>query len=567
MQCSGAQIIIEYLEQRGVRIVAGMPGGANLPLYDALARSRLRHVLVRHEQAAGFIAQGMARASGRAAVCFATSGPGATNLVTALADARMDSIPIVAITGQVPTSLLGTDAFQEVDTVAICKPVVKHARMVTHVEQLWAALDQAFEMAESGRPGPVLVDVPKDVQQACLEWPTARPAPRAERQPPMPPSPAELERALRLLAEAERPMLYVGGGVIHSGAESLLADFASRQQLPLVCTLMGLGCFDPDHVQHLGMLGMHAAPYTNLALREADLLLALGVRFDDRATGKLSEFCPAARTLHVDIDAREIGKLRAVELGVVGDVGVFLRALLPLTAAVRRPAWLARVAALRRRHPMPGTVSKRAPHSVPALLRHLGSRIAPSTVVTTDVGQHQMWVAQHLAIRRPRQLLTSGGLGTMGFGLPAAIGAALQTGGRVICITGDGSLLLNIQELATLAELDLDLTILLFDNRHLGLVRQQQVLFYRQRLSAARFERPTDFVAVARAFGIEAQTWNPAHDGLVELHALFDRRGPRLIQVPIDAAELVLPMVPPGAANHEMLGMSAVLGPAGGRAG
>jgi acetolactate synthase-1/2/3 large subunit len=563
MQCSGAQIIIDVLKQRDVRIVAGMPGGANLPLYDALLHSGLRHVLVRHEQAAGFIAQGMARTTGRAAVCFATSGPGATNLVTALADARMDSIPIVAITGQVPTALIGTDAFQEVDTVSICRPVVKHAILVKQVAELRAALEHAFQLAEAGRPGPVLIDVPKDVQQARTDVsspPLTSPPPRVAGAPP---SAAQLEHALRLLAAAERPVLYVGGGVIHSGAHAALAEFARRQQIPLVCTLMGLGCFDPDHALHLGMLGMHAAPFTNLVLREADLLLAVGVRFDDRATGKLREFCPQARTLHVDVDAREIGKLRSVELGVLCDARVFLEALLPLTAAARRPHWLARVAELRRCHPMPDGPAGQRPGSVPALLRHLGTRIDANTVITTDVGQHQMWVAQHLPIRRPRQLLTSGGLGSMGFGLPAAIGAALSSAAigaalesrsRVICITGDGSLLLNIQELATLAELDLDLTILLLDNQHLGLVRQQQVLFYERRICAAGFERPTDFVAVARAFGIRAQSWSPERDTLQALDALLETRGPSLIHVPLDPAQLVLPMVPPGGANHEMVG-------------
>jgi acetolactate synthase-1/2/3 large subunit len=572
MQCNGAQIIIDYLEARGVRIVAGMPGGANLPLYDALARSGLRHVLVRHEQAAGFIAQGMARVTGRAAVCFATSGPGATNLVTALADARMDSIPIVAITGQVPTSLLGTDAFQEVDTVSICRPVVKHAILVKHVRELRQALEHAFALAEAGRPGPVLIDVPKDVQEAHIDVPAVQVTSEPGRVPGAPPSAAQLDRAIRLLAAAERPVLYVGGGVIQSGAHAALAEFAKRQQIPLVCTLMGLGCFDPDHPLHLGMLGMHAAPFTNLVLREADLLLAVGVRFDDRATGKPREFCPQARTVHVDIDAREIGKLRSVELGVLCDARVFLEALLPLTAAARRPHWLARVAALRQCHPMPDGAGGQLLGSAPALLRHVGTRIDANTVITTDVGQHQMWVAQHLPIRRPRQLLTSGGLGSMGFGLPAAIGAALSSaeggaalssaeGGaslasrsRVICITGDGSLLLNIQELATLAELDLDLTILLLDNQHLGLVRQQQVLFYERRICAAGFERPTDFVAVARAFGIRAESWWPERDSLQVLDALLERRGPNLIHVPLDAAQLVLPMVPPGAANHEMVG-------------
>jgi acetolactate synthase I/II/III large subunit len=550
MMRTGAEIVMDCLERHGVQVVAGMPGGANLPLYDALAQSRIRHVLVRHEQAAGFIAQGFARASGRTGVCLATSGPGATNLVTALADARMDSVPVVAITGQVPTGLLGTDAFQEVDTVSIMAPVVKRAIMVRHVDELSATLDDAFAFAASGRPGPVLVDIPKDVQQARASIPAA-PA-----QPALPAgiqcaSDDQLARCAELIATAERPILYVGGGVALSGAHGALAALAHRQDIPVTCTLMGLGCFDPDDPLYLGMLGMHAAPFTNLLMREADLLLAVGARFDDRATGKLSEFCPRARTVHIDIDAREIGKLRGVELGIAADARSVLEQLLPRLDERARPRWRARLASLRERHPLPCPTG---PHSISALFGCIAGRLDAETLVTTDVGQHQMWAAQLLPFRRPRQLLTSGGLGSMGFGLPAAIGAALADRGRVICVSGDGSLLLNIHELATLAELDLDVTIVLLDNRHLGLVRQQQMLFYGQRLSAAHLAHATDFVAVARGFGIEAVSLPPAPDRTAALDALLTRRGPRLIHIPIDAAEMVLPMVPSGAGNHEMLG-------------
>jgi acetolactate synthase-1/2/3 large subunit len=502
----------------------------------------------------------MARVSGRARVCFATSGPGATNLVTALADARMDSVPVVAITGQVPTALLGSDAFQEVDTVSICTPVVKYAVMVKRVDELPALLAHAFDLAESGRPGPVLIDVPKDVQLASLEIASRKAAPTSSRAAALVPSAAQLERARMLLSAAQRPILYIGGGVVQAGAHRALSELAVRQQIPVVCSLMGLGCFDPDDPLQLGMLGMHGAPYTNHAMREADLLLAIGVRFDDRATGRLSEFCPRARTVHVDIDAREIGKLRAVELGIQCDARTFLEAFLPLTAASARPTWLARLRELRARHPLPGAehtprgASPIPPASAARILQRVGRCMNPDTVITTDVGQHQMWVAQHLPIRRPRQLLTSGGLGSMGFGLPAAIGAALETGARVLCVSGDGSLLLNIQELATLAELDLDVTILLFDNRHLGLVRQQQTLFYGRRICGASFERPTDFVAVARAFGIAAESWSAVGETASELARALARRGPQLIHVPLDPAEMVLPMVPPGAANHDMLG-------------
>lgn len=551
MQRSGAQLIIDFLEQRGVRVVAGMPGGANLPLYDALHGSTIQHVLVRHEQAAGFIAQGMARVTGRAGVCFATSGPGATNLVTPLADARMDSVPVVAITGQVPTALLGTDAFQEVDTVSIFRPIVKDVSMVRDVNELVPGLQRAFELAESGRPGPVLLDVPKDVQQARIAAPTLSASPPTAAGAVLPE--ALVERALELLRGAERPVLYLGGGVARAGAHQLVAELARRAQLPVVCSLMGLGAFDPAHPLFCGMLGMHAAPYTNLLLHECDLLLAIGVRFDDRATGKLSEFCPRARTIHVDIDAREIGKLRHVDVGIVSDAAAFLQAFLPRAQEAARPAWLARVAQLRTQHPLPEPTPHGSMHPL-SIMRAIGACIAPDTAVTTDVGQHQMWVAQSLPIRGPRQLLTSGGLGSMGFGLPAAIGAALASGKRAVCVTGDGSLALNIQELATLAELNLDVVIVLFDNRHLGLVRQQQSLFYGQRLQACAFERHTDFVAVARGFGIEACEWQPEADRVHALQQLLREPGPRLIRVPLMAAEMVLPMVPPGAGNCEMLG-------------
>ena len=554
MERSGAEIIIEELIGHGIELVAGMPGGANLPLYDALARSSLRHVLVRHEQAAGFIAQGMARVSGRAGVCFATSGPGATNLVTALADARMDSIPLVAITGQVPTALIGTDAFQEVDTCAIVRPVVKHAERVDRVHGLALALQRAFHLAQSGRPGPVLIDVPKDVQTARCEHRTlARGVDQPSHRPSASALPDEqLDAAVRELQRAQRPVLFVGGGVSQAGAQREIAELAARQELPVACSLMGLGCFDPDAPLALGMIGMHAAPFTNLVLREADLIVGIGVRFDDRATGKLSEFCPHARTVHVDIDARELGKLRSLDLAVCCDAARFLTALLPRVPARRRPEWSARVRELKRQEPLvlpPGRDPRRATH----LLQHVGARLDPRTIVTTDVGQHQMWAAQLLPFRAPRRLLTSGGLGSMGFGLPAAIGAALASDAPVLCVSGDGSLLLNIHELATLAELELDVTILLLDNRHLGLVRQQQALFYGGRFSAAHLPQATDFAGVARAMGVRACSLAGEPDAFARLDELLAERGPQLIHAPIEASDHVLPMVPPGAGNHEMV--------------
>lgn len=547
METTGADYVIRYLLERGIRRVAGMPGGAILPLYDALAKSSLEHVLVRHEQAAGFIAQGAARASGTPQVCFATSGPGATNLITALADAKMDSVPVVAITGQVPTALLGTDAFQEVDIVATARPVVKHAELVRSVHDLPAALDRAFELAVSGRPGPVLIDIPKDVQQGRM---AGAPPPRiVARKPSTPPaSDAQIDEVIALLEASERPVLYAGGGVIQSGAHELLGALAKGQDLPVTCTLMGLGAFDASDPRYLGMLGMHGAPYTNYVLRECDLLFAIGARFDDRATGKLSEFCPNAKVIHVDIDAREIGKLRKPLLGIQQDAKQFLQRLMAKLPFRARPAYRAHIESVRSRHPMP-PIDGRAQQ----VFRTLSAALEPSITVTTDVGQHQMWLAQHLPIQRPRQLLTSGGLGSMGFGLPAAIGAALETQARVWCVTGDGSLLLNIHELATLADHDLDVAIIVLDNQHLGLVRQQQTLFYEERLSAAAFARATDFVGIARAFGLTASRLPDASVIQSALPDLLAQRGPRLIHIPIPAHDLVLPMVAPGAGNHEMV--------------
>ncbi|MET0389946.1 MAG: biosynthetic-type acetolactate synthase large subunit [Polyangiales bacterium] len=572
---NGAQIIIDVLEERGVRVVAGMPGGANLPLYDALAQSRIRHVLVRHEQAAGFIAQGMARANGGVGVCFATSGPGVTNLVTALADAQMDSIPVVAITGQVPTALIGTQAFQEVDAVGMVRPIVKHAEMVRDVGELEGALRRAFELAVEGRAGPVLVDVPKDVQLAAAGVRVHRDVHgdtngnergiedvhvgahvRVHEFGSTGLDAGLLAQLTQLLAAARRPVLYVGGGVAAAGAHKALALLAQRQDLPVTCTLMGLGCFDPDAPGYLGMLGMHAAPFTNLVLQECDLLICIGARFDDRATGKLSEFCPRARTIHVDIDPREIGRLRPVELGIASDAQRFLSWFAERAPAQERPEWRARVAYLRRRHPLPCPTGA---GSAFAWLDRVSEHLSPDAIVTTDVGQHQMWVAQRMRFRGPRRLLTSGGLGTMGFGLPAAIGAALATERPVLCVTGDGSLMMNIQELATLAELNSSVTILLFDNQHLGLVRQQQMLFYGERLSASAYERSVDFVTIARGFGIRATSLVTAADANERLPALLRLPGPQLIHVPIDPDEMVLPMVAPGDGNHRMIGHDATL--------
>lgn len=557
MEMNGAEIIIRMLELAGVRVVAGIPGGASLPIYDALGRSSIRHILARHEQGAGFIAQGVARTTGRAGVALVSSGPGVTNLVTALADAHRDSIPLLAIAGQVPTNLIGTDAFQEIDAVGMCLPLTKHCFQVRDVSELASAMAQAFEIAESGRPGPVLIDVPKDVQLARIAnvaWPqitsdrrtniTARTAARR-------PDEATLVRMARLIDAAERPLLYLGAGVIQSpGGPAAAQKLAEQNDLPAVATLLGLGAFPADDPRFLGMLGMHGAPAVNHALDECDLLIAVGARFDDRATGKAAEFCPRAKVLHADIDAAELGKIRRPDESLAADAGEFLRALAPLVDQRSRPAWRARLADLRAEFPSP-----EAP-GVAGLLQHIARAAGPEAIVTTDVGQHQMWVAQHYPVSRPRALLTSGGLGTMGFGLPAALGAALALPERrVICFTGDGSILMNIQELATLAELNANVAVLILNNGHLGLVRQQQELFYGERYTASRFESAPDFAAIARGFGVRALNAARTADPLEAIARELQTPGPVLIDIPIRHDENVWPMVPAGAANRDMLGV------------
>ena len=552
MLLSGAEIIIKLLERQGITQVAGIPGGANLPLYDALKLSSIKHILARHEQGAGFIAQGMARASGRTAVCFATSGPGATNLLTAIADARLDSIPVVAITGQVPLAMIGTDAFQEIDTYGLTIPITKHNFLVRSTEELLRVIPAAFEIAASGRPGPVVVDVPKDIQVKKIDvgkWPeigAAPPAPEPDEQ--------QVEQMVQIINESKRPMFYIGGGIIHAGAAEVLRRIVDKSQIPTTATLMGLGAVPTQHPLFLGMLGMHAARYTNMALDECDLLIAAGVRFDDRATGKVAQFCAHARIIHIDVDASELGKIKMPFFGVRGDVGKVLAVAEKRIQTVDRSAWLSRVCELKKEHPlvMPGAEGTGSAYGV---VLHTAAAAEQDAIITTDVGQHQMFVAQSYPFCYPRQLLTSGGLGTMGFGMPAAIGASLAFPNRqVICFSGDGSLLMNIQELATAAEERANIKVVVMNNAHLGLVRQQQELFYGARFSASRFHAEPDFAAIARAFGLEA--WDLAHekDPKKALKDALGHRGPCLINAPIPPEEKVFPMVPPGASNREMIG-------------
>ena len=550
---NGAQITVRLLERQGIRTVAGIPGGAILPIYDALGQSRvIHHVLARHEQGAGFMAQGMARATGQTAVCLASSGPGATNLLTAIADAKLDSIPLVAITGQVPKAMIGTDAFQEVDTYGLSIPITKHNFLVSSAEELLEVIPRAFELAASGRPGPVLVDIPKDVQLQAIEideWPIP-----GQRQSPPEADGWALSEAAAMINAAKRPILYLGGGVVHSGASGLAVELAEKAGLPTVMTLMGLGAMPVDHALSLGMLGMHAARYTNLALDECDLLIAVGARFDDRATGKVAAFCPQAKIIHIDIDPAELDKIKTAHIGITADVEAALIRLMPAVAENARSQWLQRVADLKAEYPfmMPDQDN---PKSHFGLIRTVAACLDDEAAIATDVGQHQMWVAQAYPLRRPRQWLTSGGLGTMGFGVPAAIGAALAEPERtVVCFTGDGSILMNIQELVTAAEEGVNVKIVLMNNATLGLVHQQQTLFYGERLFASQFKSTPDFVKVAQGFGIAAIDLDQAANPCAALMEAINRPGPCLIHASIEAEQKVYPMVPPGAANRDMIG-------------
>ncbi|EOY5724338.1 acetolactate synthase large subunit [Enterobacter cloacae] len=548
---TGAQLIVHLLERQGITTVAGIPGGTVLPLYDALSQStQIRHVLARHEQGAGFIAQGMARTQGKPAVCMACSGPGATNLVTAIADARLDSIPLICITGQVPSSMIGTDAFQEVDTYGISIPITKHNYLVRGIAELPQVISDAFRIAQSGRPGPVWIDIPKDVQTAEIEIDVL---PEPGERAPAPEFSAESVRdAAAMINAAKRPVLYLGGGAINAADE--IRQFAEKANLPTTMTLMALGMLPKAHPLSLGMLGMHGARSTNYILQEADLLIVMGARFDDRAIGKTEQFCPNAKIIHVDIDRAELGKIKQPHVAIQGDVADVLAQLIPQTDATDRADWRQMVADLQRE--FPGAIPTEGdPLSHYGLINAVAACVDDSAIITTDVGQHQMWTAQAYPLNRPRQWLTSGGLGTMGFGLPAAVGAALANPDRkVICFSGDGSLMMNIQEMATAAENQLDVKIILMNNEALGLVHQQQSLFYKQGVFAATYPGMINFMQIAAGFGLYTCDLNAEEDAHAALQAAISHPGPALIHVRIDPEQKVYPMVPPGAANTEMVG-------------
>ncbi|MCK9615389.1 MAG: biosynthetic-type acetolactate synthase large subunit [Candidatus Omnitrophica bacterium] len=552
MRYTGAQIIIKLLERYGIRIIAGIPGGANLPLYNALYESKIRHILVRHEQAAGFIAQGMARSTGKPSVCFATSGPGVTNLLTAIADAKLDSIPIIAITGQVPTALIGTDAFQEVDTYGMTIPITKHNFLVKNSRELLTIIPEAFNIATSGRPGPVAIDVPKDVQNEQIEfdtWPKAA----------LPTQNCKIndlsaKEIAQTINESKKPLMYIGGGIIASGAQDLVFRLAKKNSIPVALTLTGLGSFPADNELYLGMLGMHGASYTNFIVEEADLILAFGVRFDDRATGLSQKFCRNAKIIHIDIDNAEINKIKKAHLSLCADINQALKIVIPLVHRNDRKDWLSQIGNKKKKYSI--FTSKDPLHPI-NIIKAISGMVFPDTIITTDVGQHQMWVAQSYPFKKPRTLLTSGGLGTMGFGLPAAIGAALANPKkRIVCISGDGSILMNIQELATLAELGLNVTIVIMNNGHLGLVRQQQEFFYGKKYIASKFLAKHSFKKIAQAFGMRSFELGSGEKVHLILKKALKAKGPSLVDISIHHACNVTPMVKPGRSNIEMIGGS-----------
>ena len=543
---SGARLVVEALEREGVRHVFGYPGGAIMPVYDALPGSNLRHILVRHEQAAALAADAYGRVTGEPGVCIATSGPGATNLVTGIANAFMDSVPMVAITGQVATPLMGTDAFQEVDIFGITLPIVKHSFMIRDTAEIPQVFAEAFEIARSGRPGPVLIDLPKDMGVKA-----AVPVePSVERSCPAAPDPGLVERANALIAKAESPILYFGGGVGIARAERALKDFAARTGMPSVGTLKGLGALPTYEENFLGMLGMHGMRAANIAIDNCDLLICVGARFDDRATGKLDTFAPKARVIHLDGDETEIGKLRRAEVGIAADLTMTLDAL---GARPEIAAWRDQCGRWKRMWAM----SYDAPGNgvyAPALLKQLSEAAGDKAIFTCDVGQHQMWVAQHCRFTRPQAHLTSAGLGTMGYGIPAGIGALLaEPDATVITVSGDGSIMMNIHELATLRRYRLPLKILLIDNSQLGMVRQWQELFFEENFSEIDLSDNPDFAEVARSFGIEAFTIDHRAQVPSAIERLLGTDGPILCHARIDPRENVWPLVPPNSSNVQML--------------
>jgi acetolactate synthase-1/2/3 large subunit len=551
---TGAKILVESLQREGTEIIFGYPGGVVLPIYDELYNSSLRHILVRHEQAAAHAADGYARASGRVGVCLATSGPGACNLVTGIATAYMDSVPIIALTGQVPTNLLGNDAFQESDITGITLPITKHNYLVKNAGELSRVIQEAFYVAGTGRQGPVLIDIPKDVSTGLSED-VKLPEKVMLRgyNPTYKGHKRQIEKALELIARAERPLIYAGGGVISSNASAELVRFATLASIPVTTTLMGIGSIPCSHPLNLGMLGMHGTEYANFAVTECDLMIAIGARFDDRVTGKLDTFAPHAKIIHIDIDPAEIGKNKRVDVPIVGDVRVVLQDILALMKKHgAHETWLKKIKHWKQHHPLK-CPKNRALHPQ-YIIRTLSDLVKEKAVIVSEVGQNQMWTAQHFCFHNPRTWITSGGLGTMGYGLPAAMGAHFaRPDVPVFDIAGDGSIQMNIQEFGTIASNNIPVKVVILNNMYLGMVRQWQELFYDHRYSFTELP-PVDFVKIANAYGIEGMRIESPDEVLPALQASVDCDGPFVMDFRIEREENVFPMVPAGAAINEMIG-------------
>jgi acetolactate synthase I/II/III large subunit len=555
------EAIMECLKAEGVEVVFGLPGGANLPTYDAFVDAGIRHVLVRHEAGGGHAAEGYAKATGKVGVAFATSGPGATNIVTPIVDAMMDSVPTVFVTGQVRTDLIGTDGFQETDTLGITMPVVKHGFQIGSPLEIPRAIHEAFHIARSGRPGPVVVDIPVDLSRADIAYEPVTDVHLPGYQPTIDGNTKQIRQAAKAMASARRPVIYAGGGVINANASAELTQFATCDRFPVTCTLMGLGGFPAPHPQWLGMLGMHGTRAANYAMDEADLICCIGARFDDRITGKLSQFAPHAKFIHVDVDPAEISKNVPAHIPIVGDARNVLTKLIQEYRALegvdrsRLDGWWAKIDGWRSKHPLRYDDSTDAEIKPQFMVEALYEATGGGAIVTSDVGQHQMWAAQYYHFAKPRRWINSGGLGTMGFGLPAALGAQVGCPDElVVCIAGDGSIQMNIQELATCAQDDIPVKVFIMNNGYLGMVRQWQELFWDKRYSHVDMGSFPDFVKLADAYGATGMRFTDKATLVDDMKQALATDGPVLVDVRVTREENTYPMISPGAPARDMVG-------------
>ncbi len=552
--------LMECLKAEGVDVVFGLPGGANLPTYDAFVNGGIRHILVRHEAGGGHAAEGYAKATGKVGVAFATSGPGATNLITPICDAMMDSVPVVFITGQVRTELLGTDGFQEADTIGITMPVVKHSFMIVNPQEIPRAIHEAFHIARTGRPGPVLVDIPLDLSRADIDYEPVTDIRLPGYQPKVEGNQKQIRQAAKALASSQRPVIYAGGGVVSAEASAELTEFATSDRFPVTCTLMGLGAFPAPHPQWLGMLGMHGTRQANYAMDEADLICAVGARFDDRITGKLSEFAPRAKFIHIDVDPAEISKNVPAHIPIVGDAKHVLAKLLIEYRAIgadpgRLEPWWSRIEGWKAKYPLSYEDSTDEEIKPQYMIKALCEATGGEAIVTSDVGQHQMWTAQHYDFPAPRRWINSGGLGTMGFGLPAAMGAAVGEPDRLVCcVAGDGSVQMNAQELATCAQNNIPIKVFIMNNGYLGMVRQWQELFWDGKYSHVDMGEFPDFVKLAEAYGVTGLRLTDKSTLVEDMRKAIAIEGPVLVDVRVTREENTYPMIPAGAAAREMVG-------------